>query len=186
MNKKIFTGAGIVVFILLSIGGFFFWKLYSDQTPKMVIIPAEENTNNYPVLPTTTVNKTPEQIVIPKEGNILIQTKDNENISIKDFTKSKKTTIYKEWGATLKTHPFYTVLYFTIDQSFLISLKGGDLPIVRIDAEKELLADIGLTEDEACQLNVATTVACNVNQKACGTDYGLSFCPSGKQLPKNL
>ncbi|MCX6735676.1 MAG: hypothetical protein NTZ13_01175 [Candidatus Parcubacteria bacterium] len=185
MNKKIFIILGNIVFLLFLIGGYFFWKLYSEQTPATVIIPAKEITNTEPKQANTI--KTPEiPVQKPKEGEISITAKDGGNMIVNDFFKSKKTTIYEEWGASLKEHPYYSVLYFTIDQSFLISLTGGDLKIARTDAEKELLQDLGITEEKACQLKVATTIPSNVNEKAAGRDYGLSFCQNGTPLPKNL
>jgi len=188
MNKNIFIGTGIVVFILLLVGSYFFWKLYSEQTQEITIIPAEQIINNDPVQ-TSTVSlvKKPIPASIQKDGKISVPTKDKEVIFVNDFFKNKGTVIYEEMGATLKVHPHYTLLYFSDDQSFLIGLTGGDLHTVRTDAEKELITILGITEDEACQISVVTRVPSDVNKKASiGGDYGLSFCPSGKQLPKNL
>ncbi len=185
MNKKIFIILGNIIFLLFLVGGYFFWKLYSEQTPKTVIIPAGENTSV-----ATTPRKTNPTVIVPAqkpaEGKRFVQTRNGGNLSVNDFLKSPKTTVYEEWGASLKEHPFYTVLYFSNDQSFLISLTGGDLRTARIDGEKELLQNLGITQEEACQIKVAMTVPSNVNQKAAGQDYGLSFCPNGSPLPKNL
>lgn len=189
MNKNIFIGTVSVVFILLSIGGYFFWKLYSEQTPTTIILPAEEVQNSYSNQ-TNNVSNPKNTVIQPsvqKDGKISVPTKDGGIIFVNDFFKNKGTVIYEEMGATLKVHPYYTLLYFSDNQSFLISLGGGDLHIVRFEAEKELLAILGITEDEVCQINVVLTVPSNVNKKAYdGGDYGLSFCPKGKQLPKNL
>jgi len=189
MNKNIFIGTGIVVFILLSVGGYFFWKLYSEQTPRTTIIPAEETANDYSTQTNTSspIKNTPIPQQTQKDGKISVPTKDGGVIFVNDFFKNKGTILYEEMGATLKVHPFYTLLFFSDDQSFLIGLTGGDLHTVRTDAEKELITILGITEDEACQISVVTRVPSEVNKKASiGGDYGLSFCPSGKQLPKNL
>ncbi len=183
MNKNIFIGTGIIVFLLFMIGGYFFWKLLSNQTPETIIIP-EDNSIQQPNKPN--IKKPENTVQTPKEGDILVSTKDNGDISVNDFFKNKKTIVYPEWGASLKDDPFYSLLYFTVDKSFLIVLEGGDLHTVRFDAEKEFLTLLGVTEEEACQLKVVMSVPAGVNKKASGHDYGLSFCPSGKQLPKNL
>jgi len=184
MNKNIFIGMGMAIFLLLAIGGYFFWQLYSTQTQETVLIPAE---NNNQTQPSDMIVKKPNPITqTPKEGDILVATKDNTDIPVKDFYKNKRTIVYPKWGASLRDDPYYSLLYFTTDKSFLISLTGGDLHTVRFDAEKEFLSILGVTEEEACQLKVVTGVSRDASEKASGHDYGLSFCPSGKPLPKNL
>jgi hypothetical protein len=188
MNKKIFIGAGIIVFLLIAVGGYFFWKLSSESTPtEPTLLPPKETTTEQPANPTgTTVKNQETPTQTQKPGDISIQTKDGGTLFVNDFLKSPKTTIDEEGDATLKDDPNYTILYYKMDQSVFIGLLGGNLPQVRSDAEKELLNILGITEQDACQLKVSTTVPASVSEKAAGKDYGLSFCPSGKPLPKDL
>ncbi|MFA5830290.1 MAG: hypothetical protein WC878_00495 [Candidatus Paceibacterota bacterium] len=184
MNKKILIAINIIVFILVIAGVYFFLKFSSEKTPNM---PPEEIVNTYPMQPIEEPIKDPETPA-PTQGEwgMQVKTKDGETISVNDFYRDSKTIVYKDWGAMLKVNPNYKLLYFTLDQSFLVTLIGGDLRTVRIEAEKELLNILGITEKEACRLIVATTVPFDVSERASGQDYGLSFCPDGAPLPKNI
>jgi hypothetical protein len=187
MNKKILIGVNIIVFVLVIAGVYYFLNHSSKKTPGGVNTAPEENVDTYPKQPIIDTTKEPE-IPAPTQGEwgMQIKTKDGGTISVNDFYKDSKTIVYKDWGAMLKVNPYYQILYFTIDQSFLISLLGGDLRVIRADAEKDLVNILGLTEKEACQLVVVVAVSNNASEKASGRDYNLSFCPDGTPLPKNL
>ena len=95
-----------------------------------------------------------------------------------DFTKSPArvdgdTTVIAE-------NNNYSIVYFTADQSFLITILSDPAQAGRIAAEQELLVKLNVTQDEACKLKVALTVPAGVDEQLAGKDYGLSFCPSGQ------
>jgi hypothetical protein len=50
-------------------------------------------------------------------------------------------------------------------------------------AEAALLENIGVSREDACKLNVRVGVADYVDPRYAGTNYGLSFCPSGNPFP---
>ncbi len=74
--------------------------------------------------------------------------------------------------------------FFPQDQGFLITLLNSDLEKARTEAENDFLQKLNITKDQACTLKVTLNTPSFVNQKAAGTNYGLSFCPNGKPLPK--
>jgi len=77
----------------------------------------------------------------------------------------------------------YTMYFFPETQSIIISINNPEIQFARYKAEQELLARLGITKEEACKLNVDLGVPFSVNAEASGVNYGLSFCPNGKQFP---
>ena len=120
-------------------------------------------------------------------GMLKIRTKDGGTVYVKDFYQSPYTKIadsYKD--ATIKDSTDYHIEFQPRIPGFFIALYGKDLYISRTNAEQGLLDELGITKKEACQLNVTLGVQFSVNEKASGINYGLSFCPDGIPLPKNL
>ena len=70
-------------------------------------------------------------------------------------------------------------------QGFVISLENHDIVTARKAAEKKLLTMLGISKEVACSLSVTVNVAGDINDVVAGKNYGLSFCPDGKEFPLN-
>lgn len=68
---------------------------------------------------------------------------------------------------------------------FYLSIKDRDIQRARDLAEKALLDYLEISKEQACQINVVVGVIPSVNERAAGSDYGLSFCPDGKPFPSD-
>jgi len=124
---------------------------------------------------------------IKDEKKIQIKTTDSGLLSVKDFYQSPFTKIIdKDNDAIISKGINYMIQFYAKYQSFNIVLTGGDLHVVREEAENAFLDTLGITKDEACQLYVSLGTPYYVNVKTAGVEYGLSFCPNGKPLPKTL
>ena len=86
---------------------------------------------------------------------------------------------------TLREEKTYTILFYAKDQSFFIGLKDKDLVTARKEGEAALLDTLDISKEDACKLRVSLTVPFSVSENAAGVDYGLSFCPNGRSLPKD-
>lgn len=74
-------------------------------------------------------------------------------------------------------------LHFVSDQNrFDIFLLAHPLQLVRAAAQTDLLKRLGITQAQACTMNISVFVDQSVNMQFSPTNYGLSFCPSGKPL----
>jgi len=78
----------------------------------------------------------------------------------------------------------FIISFFPQDQGFLITLLSPDLAAARTKAEDTFLQDLNISKDQACNLKVELGTPFFVSEKAAGINYGLSFCPNGKALPK--
>ena len=189
MNKKIIISINILVLAVI-IGGFIYWKVSQEEptqnnttTKPTQLFPVSGNTNTPTQTPTQNASSTTSVSV----GMIKIQANDGGNVVMKDFYQSPYTQILDQYkDATIKDGVDYHVEFQPGSQEFFISLSGDDLYASRTNAEQGLLDKLGITKDEACRLSVSLAVAFSESPKASGTNYGLSFCPDGIPLPKNL
>jgi hypothetical protein len=113
---------------------------------------------------------------------IPIHTKDNGMVMVNNFLARLSDT---QEDVTLREEKTYTILFYAKDQSFFIGLKDKDLVTARKEGEAALLDTLDISKEDACKLRVSLTVPFSVSENAAGVDYGLSFCPNGRSLPKD-
>ncbi len=79
--------------------------------------------------------------------------------------------------------PDYSIVYFEDKTTFVITIYKRPLSDTRIKAEQDLLQKIGISEKEACNLNVNLGTIASVDENMSGKNFGLSFCPNGISFP---
>lgn len=126
-------------------------------------------TQNHPAENPNSKTSSSNTLTVPAQGG-------SEQVS--DFTKNPArvagdTTVIAE-------NENYSIVYFTTDQSFLITILAEPVQASRDAAEQELLAKLNIQQSDACRLKIALTVPAGVDEQLAGKDYGLSFCPSGQ------
>ncbi len=70
----------------------------------------------------------------------------------------------------------YQQVYHPKDQYFLISVTGSPFESARTEAEKQFLAILQISKEDACKLNVTITTPRYANPDEAGKIYKLSFC----------
>jgi hypothetical protein len=186
MRKKIIISINILIFVAL-VGGFIFWKINKKES----LTPINNNENpTFPIngntTPTKPITGGQTNTTIPA-GMIKIITKDGGSILMKDFYQSPYTKILDSYNdAVIKESIDYTIEFQPGIPGFFIQLLGNNLYLARENAEQGFLDKLGITKEDACRLDVTLGVHYSTNEKASGSAYGLSFCPDGKPLPKNL
>lgn len=78
----------------------------------------------------------------------------------------------------------FDIAYHAPDHSFAISLNREPLGQTRLDAEREFLALLGISEAEACTLHVNIGPTYSVNPQYADINLGFSFCPGATVLPE--
>ena len=191
MDKKTIIIINIIVLIAIIFGFMYFY----GKTSQKKAVPTQNNTteptqvvpiNGNKITPTVNQTQTQNSSSTP-EGILKITGKDGESVLVNDFYKSPYTQVFDPQNdATIKESTDYSIEYQPNFQAFYINLNGNDLYISRTNAEQGLLDKLGISKDDACKLNVNLGVVYSVNPRASGVEYGLSFCPDGIPLPKNL
>jgi hypothetical protein len=202
-NKTLTIIIGIPLILFITIGGYFLWDISRPVQPPEIIPTEPQNIPPLPPQGNQAINPPPNQPlwkdpasepsmepipapqpIPPVEPKITIHTKKTGDVSVDNFYQDPQTQTFDiSKDAVIKDEPTYTILYYTMDQSFFIGLLGGDLQVARNTGEQELLKKLGITKEQSCKLRVSVTVPASVNKTASGADYHLSFCPDGKPLP---
>jgi hypothetical protein len=108
-----------------------------------------------------------------------IESNDGGYVMVEDFYFFPTTTIIGNTDIRiLKDEKTYGIEFQPKIQKFFIDLRGNDLQLARNEAEKGLLEILGITQTEACRLNL------NLGIQGVGL-YGLSFCAGSIPLPNN-
>ncbi|MFA7319277.1 MAG: hypothetical protein WC022_01635 [Parcubacteria group bacterium] len=179
MSKKIKTILFVVGIILLGILVFLLFFRKANQPSGTATNQPDQytSTNVSPSQPTSNFSipdKTaPTMTIKTKQGDI--QTNNLYKNPIENLSKN---------GVVFGKSNDFIISFFPQDQGFLITLLNPDLATARTNAENTFLQDLNIPKDQACNLKVELNVPSFVNEGAVGKNYGLSFCPNGKALPK--
>jgi hypothetical protein len=84
-----------------------------------------------------------------------------------------------EASVTILKKTEYFISYSTLDSGFWIAITSKDFSVNRALAERDFLETLGVTQSDACRLDVMVSVPYNVDPARAGQRYGLSFCPEG-------
>ena len=131
----------------------------------------------------------------PSEGCFPIGKPEENRVifgKIQSFIKSAKsrgapgTYLISEFpvSSAPSAVPDYSIVFFEDKTTFVITIYKRPLSDTRLVAEQDLLKKIGLSEEEACHLNVNLGTIASVDENLSGKNFGLSFCPNGTPFPK--
>lgn len=76
----------------------------------------------------------------------------------------------------ITTKGTYEVLYIDDFDEYLITVTESPFDDFRTVAEQGFIKSLGITEEEACGLNVKIATPLFANPDEAGVEYGLSFC----------
>ena len=123
---------------------------------------------------------------IPVEESLVIHTRSGD-VVVYNFFIDRETKLLgqkESANAVIRDTPEYTLQYTIRDQSFLISIHGGNMREARAHGERVLSEKLRISPAEMCRLSVIVAVSKDLDRNAAGHDYGLSFCPNGKPMPQ--
>ena len=66
--------------------------------------------------------------------------------------------------------------FYIKGELFLVSVKESPFVEARVKAEQEFIEKLGITEEDACKLNVVVNTPAYANPKEAGKNHPLSFC----------
>lgn len=105
---------------------------------------------------------------------------DEDKIELSDVRLDnpyKKTGDVNNYGdVTFVKDPNFEIVYFGQTNQFLISVIGSPFYQKRVLAENQFLSSLGISQDDACKLNVIITTPRHANPNEAGKNYSLSFC----------
>lgn len=121
-------------------------------------------------LPTPTPVQIPQ--ISPKKINI-------SGVQTNDFLSSPKE-VNKNGDVLFAETPKYQLVYLQNFNQFIVSILSSPFETIKKEAEIEFLHRLGITENEACKLNVSVTTPYFANPDYSGKNWPLSFCENKK------
>lgn len=115
-----------------------------------------------------------------KEGALLLTGQQGARVEVKDFLANNSQTF--DYGAVIAETEQFSIVYFSEDEGILITLTQKPLFEAQVAAEAELLEQLGVGREQACELKAYESVPINVDEAASGQNYPLSFCPGGNNF----
>lgn len=106
----------------------------------------------------------------------------NGKILTKDFLVKKKP-INPQGDSILVEKTEYLISYINPFRQFFIAFNSVPSVDVRMRAEAELLEMLGVTAQDACELDIHETVPVSEGDEYAGVNFGFSSCPTGKPIP---
>ena len=109
-------------------------------------------------------------ISLPPTDKVII----NKVVVNNFFPKATKINQYGDYS--LLKNEEYKILYEAQFNLFLISIISSPFKEIRKTAEGEFVKILGVTQADACKLNVSITTPLYANPQEAGKNYRLSFC----------
>lgn len=157
----------IVVGMLVSIAAIlYFATKFSGQEA----VPSIENDFSRPL---------PEQ----NAGGFTIAGEKNNLVQTKDFISSSPA-INSQGDRILSEKSEYSITYINPFRQFFIAFNHVPSVETRQEAETELIMLLGVSEKDACLLDIHETVPSFEGVEYSGVNFGFSSCPSGKSIPQ--
>ncbi|MEK7549956.1 MAG: hypothetical protein AAB519_03175 [Patescibacteria group bacterium] len=177
--KKTLLILGVIVLVLV-IGYATFLLLSNKKTLEQTPVPVESTATSGTASSSSSQTIPPEVIQVRTEIDKKIMdgviptevTPDPASLLVDEFPKREAPSMITD----------YSTEYSKDSHSFFISLYKFPLEETRLRAEKYLLQKLGITEKEACALDVTVKVNMSISATLAGQDLGLSFCPGSVDL----
>jgi hypothetical protein len=166
MNKKILVIGGIAIIIVISFVIYFFIAQNNNVTTTV-----SNSTGSLPVA-TSTVATT----VIPTSTTLTLGTAEGSVTTTNFYTSSSSSMTADHQTVIIQDQPSYNIEYNVSDSSFVILLLSTPLQTARQAAEAAFLSSLGISQQDACKLNVYEGVPISVSDQYPGENFPLSFC----------
>jgi hypothetical protein len=166
MNKKIIVVGAIIIVVVIACVVFFLIQKNSSNTGTAV-----GTTGTLPPVSTSTVSTE----IIPTSTTIILGTSQG-SVTVNNFYQNAQTITQDKQAVIIENPGDYVITYNVPDSSFVISLMSLPLEAARVAAESAFLSKLGISEQDACKLNVYEGVPIGVSDQYPGESFPLSFC----------
>lgn len=157
----------LILFVVLLLLFFFYIFISSIKPgPEQKILPKN------PPTPTSVSRSYPLPSGIkPTQGGKI----EINGVKLNNFFNSSKV-INENKDILISKTDKYQIEYFSLFNSFLISIESAPFEENKILAEQDLINKLGVSKEAACRLPVNITTPQSANPEFAGTNYSLSFC----------
>jgi hypothetical protein len=189
MKTSILIGLGVIVVVILFVIGLKFTAPSGSlpQAPQATTTPeqaggntstSELNAGPFPGAPSSGNNSQSTTGTIGAKD--IMQDPD----LVKDSVNAGLYHLGYHLTPSSTTTPPYTIGYISSTHYFNISLLQEPIGSTREAMQAYLVAHLGLSEDQMCNLDYMVSVPASTNEEFSGENLGFSFCPGAVKLPQ--
>lgn len=170
--KKVIIGIIVVAIVALCVT--FFFVLFPTAQPGtgIQIAPSSTTATLLPV-----ASSSPAQ-AYPTGNTLPIGTSDG-TVVVNNFYNAPIEVSQDHTSIVLAQVSDYTITYYAPDSGFNISISKMPLATIQPEAEAAFLKLLGISEADACKLNVKVGVPYGVDPDYAGENIPLTFCAPG-------
>ncbi|HVO28553.1 MAG TPA: hypothetical protein VMT81_01040 [Candidatus Paceibacterota bacterium] len=171
MRKTIIIGTVVVIAIA---AGALFFVLRGGSSPAG----GGGTTGTLPPVATGTAPFTP-----PTGATLTIGTPEG-GVVMNNFYNTTRQVSADHTAILIEQTSTYNITYYAPDSSFNILIEAAPFETVRAEAEQAFLQALGISQADACKLNVKVGTTIDVDPDYAGVNLGLSFCAAGAFQPQ--
>lgn len=175
MKKTIIS---IIVIAILIIGVGLFFLFGRNSTSNQSGGTASSSAGTAGTLPAVSVTSTTSAYNTPTGATLTIGTPKG-TIAVNNFYNTAKQISAGRTSVLIAETDTYNITYYTLDSSFNILITETPFATMRAQAEAAFLAALGISQVDACKLNVAVATPYSVDPTDAEQNLGLSFCGAG-------
>lgn len=113
----------------------------------------------------------------PPTGNTITLGTSNGSVVVNNFYKTAAFITQDGQTVAIAQTSTYSIAYNVLYSSFVITILAPPLEANREAAEHVFLNALGISEQDACSLDIYEGVPASVSDQDSGRPYALSFCP---------
>jgi len=177
MSKKYIIIIAGIILVLMCIFAFLFLR---TSTPAPEDENAQETTpGELPAPASSTLNQPPSAEMaagFPKGETLTIGTPSG-SVTVKNFYP--RIVGGEENTVVILEKPTHFISYDTMDSSFWVAVAAKPFLENRAMAERDFLEVLGISQGNACRLNVVVGIPYGIDPSLNGRQFNLSFCGGG-------
>lgn len=121
-----------------------------------------------------TITTTPIPTVIPFDKPTAPTLQVN-GVSVRNFYNTSNA-MNANGDVSFEKNNQFELVYLAPFEEFIIDVRGSPFATTRMQAEQAFLKKLGITQEDACKLNVSLGTPAYINPQEAGRRYELSFC----------
>ena len=173
-KKTLYVFSGILAVIALVIIGWNFFAQKSSVSGSLSgvsnVIREDAATGIYDV-----------STVKPSENKIGLETRTKDVVPMDNFFRSSQSIdsagdLALTPAPDFYNTPDYDIAFYPKGAVFRVSINKEPVEANRRAAEKRLLEILGVSQDQACKLNVYVGISKDIDESYAGVNVGLTFC----------
>lgn len=168
--RKTILFIGIIIFLIAAVVVVFGVFAKKDDTGKSLfdkVIPAPEKVD--------TGVRAPEAPFVRPEGEMIEIGTPKGAVRVKNFYP-EKSDLDESGSIRIASGDGYFISYDTVASRFWIAVTGATFASVRSRAETDFVSRLGISQNDACNLDVSVGVPWSAANPLSGVDLPLSFC----------